>query len=63
MGLWHLHLHTNNSQGDKFRYNLRPLGKGKQWFFGTQTRENMFLVSSVLCQFGVLMSPYVMGFC
>ena len=41
-GLWHLHLHTNNSQGDKFRYNLRPLGKGKQWFFGTQTRENMF---------------------
>ena len=41
-GLWHLHLHTNNSQGDKFRYNLRPLGKGKQWLFGTQTRENMF---------------------
>ena len=41
-GLWHWYLHIKNFQGDKFRYNLRPLGKGKQWLFGTQTRENMF---------------------
>jgi len=41
-GLWHLHLHTFRSQEDKFKYNLKPLGKGKKWLFGTQTRENMF---------------------
>ena len=38
----HLHLHTFRSQEDKFKYNLKPLGKGKKWLFGTQTRENMF---------------------
>jgi|TARA_B110000438_G_scaffold207743_1_gene199494 sterol desaturase/sphingolipid hydroxylase (fatty acid hydroxylase superfamily) len=41
-GLWHLHLHINKSQEDKYRYNLKPLGVGKRWFLGSQTRENMF---------------------
>ena len=40
--LWHWYLHIREGQGDKYRYNLRKLGKGKQWFLGTQTRENMF---------------------
>jgi sterol desaturase/sphingolipid hydroxylase (fatty acid hydroxylase superfamily) len=40
--LWHWFLHIKEGQGDKYRYNLRKLGKGKQWFLGTQTRENMF---------------------
>ena len=37
-GLWHLHLHINNSQKDKYRYNLKPLGEGNRWFLGSQTR-------------------------
>ena len=41
-GLWHMHLHINRSQEDKFRYNLKPLGVGKSWLFGSQTKENMF---------------------
>ena len=41
-GLWHMHLHINRSQEDKFRYNLKPLGVGKNWLFGSQTKENMF---------------------
>ena len=41
-GLWHLHLHINKSQNDQYRFNLKPLGVGKRWLFGSQTRENMF---------------------
>ena len=41
-GLWHLHLHIKRSQEDKYRYNPRPLGVGKRWLFGSQTKENMF---------------------
>ena len=41
-GLWHLRLHFFRVQEDKFRYNLKPLGKGNNWLFGSQTRENMF---------------------
>ena len=37
-----MHLHINRSQEDKFRYNLKPLGVGKNWLFGSQTKENMF---------------------
>ncbi len=40
--LWHWYLHIKEGQGDTYRYNLRKLGKGKQWLFGTQTKENMF---------------------
>ena len=40
--LWHWHLHIKEAQGNTYRYNLKKLGKGNQWLFGTQTRENMF---------------------
>ena len=40
--LWHWHLHIKEVQGNTYRYNLKKLGKGNQWLFGTQTRENMF---------------------
>ncbi len=41
-GLWHFWLYNLKAQKNDFRYNIKPLGKGKQWLFGTQTRENMF---------------------
>jgi len=40
--MWHFHLHINKSQEDKYRFNLKLLGTGKRWLFGSQTRENMF---------------------
>lgn len=39
---WHLRLYTFKKQKDKYKYNLKPLGKGKTWNFRSQTRENIF---------------------
>ena len=40
--LWHLRLYTFEKQKDKYKFNLRPLSKGRGWLLGTQTRENIF---------------------
>ena len=39
---FHIRLHILKSQKDEFQYNPRPLGVGKKWHLGSQTRENMF---------------------
>ncbi len=39
---WHYYLHVYRFQKDQYRFNLRPLGKGKNWLFGSQTKENIF---------------------
>lgn len=39
----HLYLHTFKTQGDKLRYDKRPLEKNsKRFHFGNQVRDNMF---------------------
>ena len=32
---WHYYLHVYRFQKDQYRFNLRPLGKGKNWLFGS----------------------------
>ena len=52
---FHIRLYILKSQKDEFQYNPRPLGVGKKWHLGSQTRENMFWTFSVLFLFGLPM--------